>query len=121
MNTPRRRRARIHHARLVLPIAAAFAWPAARAQAAAAPLTQSDFALALYASEGSSSLNLSAGTLGGYFGAHRCSCPVTLSPVVQVTTAGQTDIGNSTIAVNFLLGENCQAAATSCASLGQVS
>ena len=121
MNTPRRRRARTSYARLVLLLAAVFAWPAARVQAAAVPLTQSDFALALYASEGNSSLNLSAGTLGGYFGAHRCNCPVTLSPVVQVTTAGQTDIGNSTIAVNFLLGANCQAAATSCASLGQVS
>lgn len=120
MNTPRRRRTKICYARLVLPLAAAFAWPGARAQAAAVPLTQSDVTLALYASEGNSSLNLSAGTLGGYFGAHRCNCPVTLSPVVQVTTAGQTDIGNSTVTVNFLLGANCSAAPASCASLGQV-
>ncbi len=120
MNTPRRRRTRIHRARLVLLFAAAFAWPAARAQAAAVPLTQDDVALALYASEGTSSINLSAGTLGGYFGTHRCSCPVTLSPVVQLTTSGQTNIGSSTIAVNFLLGANCPAAPSSCASLGQV-
>ncbi|HEX7597782.1 MAG TPA: fibronectin type III domain-containing protein, partial [Polyangia bacterium] len=72
-----------------------------------------------YASDGTSSRNLSAG-IGGYFGAHRCNCPVTLSPVVQVTTAGQTDIGNSTIGVNFLLGANCLASPASCASLGQV-
>jgi hypothetical protein len=123
MNTPRRRRARISYSCIALVLVAASARPAARAQASAVPLTQSDVVLAIYAADGSSWRSLSAGTVAGYFGAHRCNCPVTLSPLVSLTTSGQAslDSSHSTIAVNFLLGTNCLAAPASCASLGQVS
>jgi hypothetical protein len=106
--------------RVLLAAAAALALAGTEAKAVPAPLLQSDVVLALYASNGSSWRHLAAGEISGFFGAHRCGCPDTLSPLVQLTTSGQTNIGNSTIAVNFLLGANCLTAPASCVSLGQV-
>ncbi|HEX7507648.1 MAG TPA: fibronectin type III domain-containing protein [Polyangia bacterium] len=118
---PRHRRAKISYAPLALTLAAASAWLAVDAQAAGIPLTQSDVVLAVYASEGTSWRQLTASALAGYFGAHRCSCPVKLSAQLQLTSAGQTNLGNSTVSVNLLLGANCLYSPTSCVSLGQVS
>jgi len=98
---------------------ATFAWPAALARATV-PLTQSDVALAIYAMDGSSWRQLTSGALSGFFGAHRCNCPATLSAQLQLTSSGQTNLGNSTVSVNFLLGANCSTAPASCVSLGQV-
>ena len=88
--------------------------------AVAVTLTQSDVTLALYDSSDGTSWN-SLTTLTGLFGPHRCLCPDTLSVQLQLTSSGQTDLGNSTVAVNFLLGENCMSTPASCVSLGQVS
>ena len=118
---PRRRCARIPHARLVLTLAAALACPAAKAQAAGVLLTASDVVLAVYASDGNSWRQLTSDSLAGFFGAHRCLCPDTLSPVLSLTSSGKANIGNSTVSVNFLLGANCLATPASCVSLGQVS
>ena len=90
-------------------------------QVEAVTLTQSDFTFPIYAQNGTAWNLLSASALAGYFGPHRCSCPVNLSAQPQLTTAGQTDLGNSTVSVNLLLGQNCLASPTSCVSLGQVS
>jgi hypothetical protein len=117
--TPRRQSARIPHARFLLLLAAALAWPATRVHAAAVPLTASDVALAVYATVGSSSLQLTANALAGFFGAHRCLCPNTISPTLQLTSSGQTNIGTSTVTVNFLLGANCQTTPSGCVSVGQ--
>jgi hypothetical protein len=88
--------------------------------ARAVPLSSSDFSLALYAASGSSWTTLGSGSVGDYFGPHRCNCPATLSAALQITSQGQTDIGSSTIGVNFLLGANCLASPSSCLSVGKV-
>jgi hypothetical protein len=89
----------------------------------AVPLSSSDFSLALYEASGSSwrALGNGSGSVGDYFGPHRCSCPVTLSAALQISSQGQTDIGLSTIGVSFLLGANCLSSPASCSSLGKVS
>ena len=85
-------------------------------------LTQNDLALAVYDSADGTSWNaLPASTLAGFFGPHRCLCPDTISVAVQLTASGQTNLGNSTIAVNFLLGASCATSPASCTSLGQAS
>jgi hypothetical protein len=84
------------------------------------PLTASDMTLTVYASDGTSWRQLTEGALSGYFGAHRCLCPATLSPVLSLTESGQTNLGNSTVSVNFLLGANCLSTPASCVSLGQL-
>jgi hypothetical protein len=110
-------RARYLRSRFVLAPLAFLVWAPTGAQAAA--LSDSDFALALYTSDG---LALDASDLNGFFGPHRCRCPDTLIAQLQLTSSGQTDIGSSTVSVNFLLGANCagSASSTSCVSLGQV-
>jgi hypothetical protein len=89
--------------------------------ARAATLGQTDVAVALYASAGGTSWTpLSGSTLSGFFGPHRCACPDTLSVQLQLTSSGQTNLGNSTIGVSFFLGQNCLATTASCVQLGQV-
>jgi len=117
--TPRRPCAKILHAHVVLLLTAIFAWPASRVHASPVPLTAGDVALAVYASVGSSSIQLTQNALASFFGAHRCLCPNLISPTLQLTSSGQTNIGSSTIAVNFLLGANCQTTPASCVSVGQ--
>ncbi len=58
--------------------------------------------------------------LGGFFNPHECLCPDTITAVVQMTSAGQTDVGSSTIAVSFFLGTDCSSSSTStsCSALG---
>jgi hypothetical protein len=102
-------------------LATAAALTLAENQAEAVTLTQGDFTFPIYAQSGTAWNQLSASALAGYFGPHRCSCPVNLSAQPQLTTAGQTNLGNSTVVVNLLLGQNCLAAPASCVSLGQVS
>jgi hypothetical protein len=94
-------------------------WAPARAHAAA--LTESDFTLALYASDVSSGSALDASEIKVFFNPHRCNCPDTITAVLQLTSSGQTDIGSSTISVNFLLGPSCATSTTSasCVSVGQ--
>jgi hypothetical protein len=101
-------------------LAAAVAWAPAGAQAAA--LTESDFALAVYASDGSSLRALGASDLNGFFNPHRCRCPDTITPQLQLTSSGQTNLGSSTLTVSFLLGASCASSASSgsCVSIGQV-
>ena len=111
--------ASITRARVLLVLSAALAWPALPAQAVT--LTQSDVALAVFAADGSSWRQLTSGALGGYFGAHRCACPVSLSAQLQLTSSGQTNLGTSTVSVHLLLGADCLSSPTSCVSLGQVS
>jgi len=87
-----------------------------------AALTQNDVALAIYASaNGTSYTALDSTSLAGFFGVHRCLCPDTLSVQVQLTPSGQTNLGDSTVGVSFLLGQNCLASPSSCVSLGKVS
>ena len=118
---PSRRCAKIPNARLVITLAAAVACPAAKAKAAGVLLTASDVALSVYSSsDGTTWHQLTSGALAGFFGAHRCLCPDTISPVLSLTSSGQANIGTSTISVNFLLGANCLTAPASCTSLGQV-
>jgi hypothetical protein len=87
--------------------------------ARAVPLSASEFSLGLYEMSGSRSLG--SGDLGTYFGPHRCGCPVTLSPSLQISDQGKTDLGASTIGVEFMLGANCLGSPASCVSLGKVS
>src|ERR1700690_3377031 len=110
-------RAAIPRARLILVLSVALVWPALPAQAAVT-LTQSDVALEVFTATGSL---LGASELSGLFGAHRCVCPENLIAELQLTSAGQTDLGSSTVSVNFLLGANCFTSPASCISLGQVS
>jgi hypothetical protein len=112
---PRRLRATCRRARLLPALAAALAWAPSATQAAT--LSESDFALSVYGSTGSSSGALDS---SGFFNPHRCLCPDTITAVLQMTSAGQTDIGSSTITVNFFLGANCSSSAssTSCVSVG---
>ena len=123
---PHRWRAKASLVCLLLGTAATLSLTESQVEAAPVPLTQSDLELDIFASDGSSWHQLTAGTLAGYFGAHRCSCPVTISPIVGLTSSGKATLSaagnsNSTIAVNFLLGKNCLAASASCTSVGQVS
>lgn len=95
---------------------------AARPARAGTLLTQSDVVLALNATtDGTSYAALDATSLAGFFGVHRCLCPDTLAVQLQLTSSGQTNLGNSTIGVTFLLGANCAAAPTSCLTLGSAS
>ena len=109
---------RCPRARFALALAAALVWVPGAVHAAT--LTASDFALSAYASVGSSSLTLDSSSLGGFFNPHECLCPDTITAVVQMTSAGQTDVGSSTIAVSFFLGTDCSnsATSTSCSALG---
>jgi hypothetical protein len=115
---PVRRRARLLFGRLVLALAAALAWTPGATHATT--LTASDFALSVYASASSSSLTLDSSNLGGFFNPHECLCPDTITAVLQMTTAGQTDIGSSTITASFFLGASCSSStsSTSCVSVG---
>ena len=115
---PVRLRARCHRACLLSALAAALAWTPTATQAAT--LSESDFALSAYASVGSSSLTLDSSNLGGFFNPHECLCPDTITATVQMTSAGQTDVGSSTITVSFYLGADCSTSASSasCGSLG---
>jgi hypothetical protein len=91
-------------------------------QAGPVALTRDDFALAIYASaSGTSYSPLDSAKLTGFFGVHRCLCPATLLAQVQLTSSGQTNLGQSVIGVTFLLGTNCAAASSSCVSLGTAS
>ena len=108
----------------ILPVllVAVLACLSAPALAGPVQLTQNDSALAVYDSADGTSWNaLPASTLAGFFGPHRCLCPDTISVAVQLTASGQTNLGNSTIAVNFLLGASCATSPASCTSLGQAS
>jgi len=91
-----------------------------QAEAGSVALTQSDLAMAIYASANTST-PLDSASLAGFFGQHRCLCPDTLTLQVQLTDSGKTNLGNSTVGVTFYLGQNCQASPSSCTSLGQVS
>lgn len=102
--------------RFALALAAALVWIPGAVHAAA--MTQSDFALAVYASGGSSSGALDSSTLSGFFNPHRCLCPDTITAQLQLTSTGQTNIGSSTITVSFFLGANCSSASTSCVAVG---
>ncbi len=112
-------RARFADARVFL-VLAVLASAETGAQAAPVPLTQSDVALAIYAPDGNSWRALDANDLNGFFGAHRCDCPDKLLVQLGLTTSGQTNLGSSTLAVDFLLGENCPTAPVTCLSVGQV-
>ena len=116
----RRRHARTSHAplTLALTLAATFAGPAVDAWAAGVTLTQGDMALSVYTTQGNL---LGANDLNGLFGAHRCSCPENFLVGLPFTSSGQTDLGTSTVSVNFLLGQNCFTSPASCVSLGQAS
>ena len=118
MENTHRLRARYLY-RFLPALAAALAWAPAGARAAA--LTESDFTLALYASDVSSGSALDASELSVFFNPHRCNCPDTITAQLQLTSSGQTDIGSSTISVNFLLGPSCATSTTSasCISVGQ--
>ena len=100
----------------VLALAAALAWAPSEARATA--LTDSDFTLSVNASQGSSWLALDASALEGYFNPHRCLCPDSMAPGLQLTSSGQTKIGSSTVGVSFFLGADCATSSASCVSLG---
>ena len=103
-------------------LTALLGWLPTKALAAPVPLTQSDVALALYTSpDGTTWNSMASSALAGFFGPHRCLCSDTVMVTLLLTASGQTSLGSSTIAANFLLGANCVAAPASCASLGQVS
>jgi hypothetical protein len=82
------------------------------------PMSASDFTLSLYHLDGTTWTQL--GTTLGYFGPHRCACPVTLAPLLQLTSSGQSNISSSVIGVEFLLGTSCSTASAACTSLGKV-
>lgn len=85
-------------------------------------LSPSDFSLGLgISSEAGAWAALDTGSLDGVFGPHRCQCPQNLAALLQLTTTGQTNVGNSVIGVTFTLGDNCAAASTSCTLLGEAS
>lgn len=88
--------------------------------AQAVPLSASDFSLVLYEADGTGWRSLGSGNLGNYFGPHRCACPATLSVALEITTQGQSDIGQSTMGVDFMLGASCSSSPSSCVSLGKV-
>ena len=111
-----RPRARHLCGHFVLALAAAIAWMPSGAQAAV--LTENDFTLSVSAAEGSSWLALDASALSGFFNPHRCLCPDTLNPTLQLTSSGQTNMGTSTVGVGFFLGADCATSSASCVSLG---
>jgi hypothetical protein len=113
----RLRRGNIVRACLACTLLATVTWPAAYARAAVT-LTQSDVVLEVFTADGKL---LGANDLNGLFGAHRCACPANLMVELQLTASGQTDLGSSTVSVNFLLGENCFTTPAACVSLGAVS
>jgi hypothetical protein len=97
----------------------ALAWLPGQAQAAPA-LTQNDVGLTLYVSPDGTSWTLLPS--GGFFGAHRCRCPDRVSAPLQLTATAQANLtaSNSTLTVDYFLGQNCLAAPSSCISLGSV-
>ena len=102
-------------------LVAMLAAPPARAQTTT-PLDQTDLALSLYVmSDSGTYTQLGSSALASFFGPHRCLCPDTLLVQVQLTSTGQTKLGSSTLAANFLLGASCQTTPAACASVGQVS
>lgn len=102
--------------------ACALAWLPATAQAGPVQLTQDDVALAVYDSaDGTTWDALPTNILAGLYGPHRCLCPNSVSVALQLTAAGQSHLGSSTISVNLLLGASCLTSPESCASLGQAS
>jgi hypothetical protein len=111
-----RLRARHLRGHFGLALAAALAWAPTGARATA--LTESDFTLSVSASQGSSWLALDASTLTGFFNSHRCLCPDTLTPTLQLTSSGQTNMSTSTVGVAFFLGAACATSSASCVSLG---
>jgi len=84
------------------------------------PMGASDFALSLDQLNGTTWTQLGSGSVLDYFGPHRCACPVTLAPLLQLTASGQSNIGSSVIGVEFLLGTTCSTASAACTSLGKV-
>jgi hypothetical protein len=85
-------------------------------------LSRSDLALALYASPDGSAWNqLGSAGLAGFFGPHQCLCPDTLLVQIQLTSSGQSKLGSSTLAADFLLGTSCQTTPAACVSVGQAS
>jgi hypothetical protein len=96
---------------------------AEKTQAGPVPLTANDMGLAIYylKADGKSYAPLDATSLAGFFGVHRCLCPDTLLVQVQLTSAGQTNLGQSVIGATFLLGENCATTPGACTTLGTAS
>jgi len=91
------------------------------AHAGPVALSESDFSLGLgLYTEAGAWAELDTSNLAGVFGPHRCQCPEKIAPALQITSTGQTNIGNSSMSVAFYLGDNCYAAPASCMSLGQV-
>lgn len=84
------------------------------------PLNENDVALSLYEWDGKTSKLVGTASVVGYFGPHRCACPVSLAPQLQLTESGQASIGSSVIGVEFLLGKSCATETTACTSLGKV-
>jgi hypothetical protein len=106
-----------------LALTAGLLWAPSQARAAGVTVSASDFSLAISAANGTSSSTLSSSQLAGFFNMHRCLCPETLTATFSLNSSSQaaTDIGTSTIAVSFLLGNNCStsASSTACVALGQ--
>lgn len=105
---------------LALVLSAVLAPLCLSAQAQATTLTQDDVALALYwtSATGTSYTALDSTALAGFFGVHRCVCTDSLTVQLQLSSAGQTAIGSSTIGATFLLGQNCAASPSACTTLG---
>ena len=82
---------------------------------------ESDFSLGLDEYTKREIGSRSTGNVDGVFGPHRCQCPENLSPVLQLTSTGQTDIGSSTIGVTFYRETTATRRRASCTSLGQAS
>jgi hypothetical protein len=82
-------------------------------------MSASDFAFSLDQSNGTTWTQVGSGSIVGYFGPHRCACPVTLAPLLQLTSSGNSNIESSVIGVEFLLGKSCTSASASCTSLGK--
>jgi hypothetical protein len=83
------------------------------------PMSASDFAFSLDQSNGTTWTQVGSSSIVGYFGPHRCACPVTLAPLLQLTSSGNSNIASSVIGVEFLLGKSCTSASASCTSLGK--
>jgi hypothetical protein len=106
---------------LVVVLAAAFALAPSGVHAAPVAMTASDFSLAVYPSDATSS---SSSDLTGFFTEHRCLCPIGFTAQLQLTpSSGVNDVGSSTVVVSFLLGDSCagSTSSASCVSLGQAS
>jgi len=115
-----RPRTRIPMGCLVVVLAAAFASVPSGVHAAPVAMIASDFSLAVYPSDATSS---SSSDLTGFFTEHRCLCPVSFTAQLQLTSSGLTDVSSSTVVVSFLLGDSCagSTSSASCISLGQAS